>query len=223
MPNVDDELGQIERDIRTLKIEFEQYFGGGRSRPPTDTQWRLETALRRYSDRSAEMSSGQRFRYSNLTQTYVKYQDMWRKKLAQKEGGVTQHHYGSAAKAIEAERARKAAEAKQAEPAEPAAVPAGHHHAEPEAMQASESRPAARFAMAFSDPEHERDKVALLYEKLVEARSETGERAGVPSLKDFEKFVQQKTSDLKAKGGREIEYTVSVEAGKVKLKARVST
>jgi hypothetical protein len=45
----------------------------------------------------------------------------------------------------------------------------------------------------------------------------------VPSLKDFEKFVQQKTSDLKAKGGREIEYTVSVEAGKVKLKARVST
>jgi hypothetical protein len=77
--------------------------------------------------------------------------------------------------------------------------------------------------MAFSDPEQERDKVALLYEKLVEARSETGERAGVPSLKDFEKFVQQKTSDLKAKGGREIEYTVSVEAGKVKLKARVST
>ncbi|MGC1384773.1 MAG: MXAN_5187 C-terminal domain-containing protein [Candidatus Acidiferrales bacterium] len=223
MPSVDEELNQIERDIRTLKIEFEQYFGGGRSRPPNDTQWRVETSIRRYSDRSAEMSSGQRFRYSNLTQTYVKYQDMWRKKLAQKEGGVTQHHYGSAAKAIEAERARKAAESKQSEPAEPVAVPASHHHAELEAAHVAESRKAARFAMAFSDPEHERDKVALLYEKLVEARSETGERAGVPSLKDFEKFVQQKTSDLKAKGGREIEYTVSVEAGKVKLKARVST
>ena len=48
MATIDEELGQIERDIRTLKIEFEQYFGGGRSRPPTDTQWRLETNLKRY-------------------------------------------------------------------------------------------------------------------------------------------------------------------------------
>ena len=30
--DIDNELSQIERDIRTLKIEFEQYFGGGRSR-----------------------------------------------------------------------------------------------------------------------------------------------------------------------------------------------
>jgi chemotaxis protein histidine kinase CheA len=222
-PSIDDEMNQIERDIRTLKIEFEQYFGGGRSRPPTDTQWRLETTLKRYSDRSANMSSGQRFRYSNLTQTYVKYQDMWRKKLALKESGNSQHHYGSAAKAIEAERARKAAESKPAE-TEAVAVPAGHHHAEADAAaHAAEVKKAARFAMAFSDPAREKEKVQILYEKLVEARTETGERAGVPTLESFEKFVQQKTSDLKSKGGREIEYTVSVEAGKVKLKARVST
>ena len=223
MPNVDDELNSIERDIRTLKIEFEQYFGGGRSRPPNDTQWRLETALRRFSDRSADLSSGQRFRATNLTQTYVKYQDMWRKKLAQKEGGTTQHHYGAAAKAIEAERARKAAEAAaKAPPPEPAA-PVHHAHAGVDPAGAAESKRAARFALAFSDPENEKDKVQLLYDKLVEARTETGERASVPSLKDFERFVSQKTSDLKSKGGREIEYTVSVEAGKVKLKARVST
>jgi len=54
MANVDDDLNSIERDIRTLKIEFEQYFGGGRSRPPTDTQWRVEVMLKRYSDRAAE-------------------------------------------------------------------------------------------------------------------------------------------------------------------------
>ena len=45
----------------------------------------------------------------------------------------------------------------------------------------------------------------------------------VPSLKDFERFVRQKTKDLKEKGGREIEYTVSIEGGHVKLKARVSS
>jgi hypothetical protein len=219
-PSVDEELNQIERDLRTLKIEFEQYFGGGRSRPPTDTQWRLESNIKRYSDRSGDLSSGQRFRASNLTQTYVKYQDMWRKKLAQKEGGTAQHHYGSAAKAIEAERARKAAEAKTTEDAQVAAY---HAHSQAEAAARAAEIKAAHFAMAFSDPSNEKEKVQVLYNKLVEARNETGERAGVPTLESFEKFVQQKTSDLKSKGGREVEYTVSVEAGKVKLKARVST
>ncbi|MGH7839227.1 MAG: hypothetical protein ACREQC_15560, partial [Candidatus Binataceae bacterium] len=60
MATIDDELSQIERDIRTLKIEYEQYFGGGRSRPPTDTQWRVESLMRRYNERSGELSAGQR-------------------------------------------------------------------------------------------------------------------------------------------------------------------
>src|ERR1700729_151811 len=149
-PSVDEELNQIERDLRSLKIEYEQYFGGGRSRPPTDTQWRLESNIKRYSDRSGDLSSGQRFRASNLTQTYVKYQDMWRKKLAQKEGGYSQHHYGSAAKAIEAERARQAAEAKATEDAQVAAYQAPSQ-AEAAAARAAEIK-AAHFAMAFSDP-----------------------------------------------------------------------
>src|SRR3984957_16749687 len=85
MASIDEDLGSIERDIRTLKIEYEQYFGGGRSRPPTDTQWRLEVMLKKYSDRAAEFTSGQRFRYSNLTQTYAKYHDMWGKKNGKKK------------------------------------------------------------------------------------------------------------------------------------------
>ena len=148
MATIDEDLGSIERDIRTLKIEYEQYFGGGRSRPPTDTQWRLEVTLKKYSDRAAEFSSGQRFRYSNLTQTYAKYHDMWRKKLAQKETGASPHHFGAAAKAIEAERARQAAAAKPPEQAETAAVTAAEHamavaHASAEAAtRAAEGRQA---------------------------------------------------------------------------------
>lgn len=236
MATIDEELGQIERDIRTLKIEFEQYFGGGRSRPPTDTQWRLETNLKRYSDRTGELSSGQRFRYSNLASTYAKYQDMWRKKLIQKESGTTQHHYGAAAKAIEGERQRKAAEDAMrlriaaetavktaAEDIGVSSATAIAHAAADAATRAAEVRHAADFALALSDPEHETEKVEKLYQRLVEARTETGEKAGVPSLKDFERFVRQKTKALREKGGREIEYTVSIEGGHVKLKARVSS
>src|SRR5580693_5320250 len=153
MATIDEDLNQIERDVRTLKIEYEQFFGGGRSRPPTDTQWRVDTLVRRYAERVAELSSGQRFRYNNLTQTYAKYQDLWRKKLMQKEGGVSLRHFGAADSAHHA----------AAHSADGAAVDA--------MAQAKEARGAAAFALSFSDPEHEKSKVQQLYKKLIEARS----------------------------------------------------
>ncbi|MGH9712714.1 MAG: MXAN_5187 C-terminal domain-containing protein [Candidatus Acidiferrales bacterium] len=229
MATIDEDLGQIERDIRTLKIEYEQFFGGGRSRPPADTQWRVESLIRRYAERGGDLSSGQRFRYNNLTQTYAKYQEMWRKKLMQKEGAVTQHHFGAAAKAIESERLRQAARREAQTPAEPAAESAASHAAAVAEAAAEVARAAAEsrhsseaFAMSFSDPERENEKVQQLYKRLIEARAEAGDKAAPPSLKDFERFVRQKTKDLKDKGGHEIEYTVSIEAGRVKLKARIS-
>jgi hypothetical protein len=213
MPSIDEELSQIERDIRTLKIEYEQYFGGGRPRPPSDTQWRCENLIKRYAERSADMNYGQRFRYNNLTQTYAKYQDMWRKKTAQKETGTQQHHYGAAAKAIEAERARRAAEYEAMK---------GTATAVEEPKTGAKRAAATAFTMTVSDPSHEQAKIEELYRKLIEARTETGEKAGTPSLKDFENFVRKKTKDLQDKGGQAVEYSVTVEAGRVKLKAKVS-
>jgi hypothetical protein len=206
MATIDEDLSQIERDIRTLKIEYEQFFGGGRKRPPADTQWRLENLVRKCNEKMGELNFGQRFRLNNLTQTYAKYQDFWRKKTMQRETGAQQRHFGAAAKAIEAERESRRA-------------------AESHGTAVQESQPAKReaFAMSFSRPEEEREKLETLYQKLIEARNETGERSGAPSLQDFEKFVRNKTKDLKAKGGNEVEYTVSIEGGKVKLKARISS
>jgi hypothetical protein len=210
MATIDDELNQIERDVRTLKIEYEQFFGGGRSRPPQDTQWRVESLLRRYNERTAELSYAQRFRYNGLAQMYAKYVEMWRKKMMQKETGGQQRHFGAAAKAIEAERARQAA-------AKPSAASSTGH-----GVAVAERKAAEAFTASFSDPQRETEKVRELYQKLIEARTETGEKAGAPSLKDFERFVRQKTKELKDKGNEEVEYTVSVEGGRVKLKARVS-
>ncbi|MGP8155235.1 MAG: MXAN_5187 C-terminal domain-containing protein [Candidatus Acidiferrales bacterium] len=214
---IDDDLNQIERDVRTLKIEYEQYFGGGRPRPPADTQWRVDSMIRRWNERGAEMSSGQRFRFNNLTQTYAKYQDMWRKKVMQREAATAQHHFGAAAKIIEAERARAAAREREAAPSDSAPAPGAAAHRA--GRRAGEKE--AAFALSLSDPEKEMEKVERLYRKLIEVRSETGESAGAPSLGDFQKFVRKKTEELKKKGGHEIEYSVAVVGGRVKLKARI--
>ena len=78
----------------------------GRKRPPTEIEWRIELIVKRYGERGGELKFGQRFRFNNLTQTYAKYKDIFRKKVQLKEEGRSQRHFGAAAKAIEAERAK---------------------------------------------------------------------------------------------------------------------
>jgi len=225
---VDDDLNQIEKDIRTLKIEYEQYFGGGRKRPPVDTQWRVESLIRRYGERVAELNYAQRFRFTNMSSTYAKYQDMWRKKIMSREAGVTRQHFGAAAKAIAEERARAQAQARltlealRVGTSNPAAPGEGAGIEISTAGADAGMAGGANYAMNITNPSREMNKVRELYAMLVETRISAGDQAGTPSLQDFEKFVQKKTEELKQKGGREVEYSVSVEAGKVKLKARVS-
>src|ERR1700680_5145245 len=143
MATIDEELAQLERDIRQLKIEYDQFFGGGRKRPPTEIEWRIELLVKRYSERGGDMKFGQRFRYNNLTQTYAKYKDIFRKKMQQKEEGRSQRHFGAAAKAIEAERAKKLAEA-------PAPVSQGSAATVDVALPQT-----AGFRIVCSEPEHE--------------------------------------------------------------------
>jgi hypothetical protein len=197
---VDEDLSQLERDIRQLKIEYEQYFGGGKARPPTDIEWRIDTTLKRYSDRGAEMNYGQRFRYGNLTQMYSKFRDIFRKRMKQKEEGTVQRHFGAAAREIEAERARKRAEAEKSE--------------------------ATRFpfTVSWKDPDHEQKKVEQLFAAFRGAKAQVGEETESLTMDAFQKFVRQKTNDLKKQqDAHEVEYVVTLEGKHARLKARVKS
>jgi hypothetical protein len=197
---IDEDLGQLEKDIRQLKIEYEQYFGGGKSRPPTEIEWRIETTLKRYSDRGAQMNYGQRFRYGNLTQMYSKFRDMFRKRMKQKEEGTVQRHFGAAAREIEAERARKQALAEKSV--------AGH----------------LPFAVSWKDPDNEKKKVDQLFAAFRDAKAQAGEETESLTMEAFQKFVRQKTDELKKqKDAHEVEYVVTVEGKHARLKARVKS
>lgn len=198
-PTTDQELSQLEKDIRQFKIEYEQYFGGGKSRPPADTEWRIDTMMKRYGDRGAQMNFSQRYRYNNLLQTYAKYREIFRKRLRKKEQGGQERHFGATAKEIEAQRARKKAADAQADLAK--------HFP---------------FSIWCKDPDHERKKVEQLYQALREAREQAGEGTEKLSLVAFQNFLRQKSDALKKqKGAHEVEYVVTVEGNHARLKARV--
>jgi len=205
MATIDEELAQMERDIRQLKIEYDMYFGGGRKRPPTEIEWRIDQLVRRYSERGGDLKFGQRFRFSNLSQTYAKYKDIFRKKLAQREEGKVQRHFGAAAKAIEAERARAQTSVREASPEAP-------------------KEAAKAFRMTCSEPEKETQKVDQLYEAFLSAKQTAGEETAKLTRSGFNEFVRKKTKDLqKQKKCRDVEYVVEVVNGSVKLKALVKS
>ena len=215
MATIDEDLAQLERDIRQLKIEYDQFFGGGRKRPPTEIEWRIELLIKRYGERGGDMKSGQRFKFGGLTQSYAKYRDMFRKRTKQKEEGSVTRHYGAAARAIEAERAQHQREVEAQRNAHASA------HAEPAAV-ATRAAEIAAFRMTCSQPETEGDKVGQLYEALMSAKERAGESTGKLSRASFDEFVRKKTKDLqKQKNCRDVEYVVETVGGQVKLKALV--
>jgi hypothetical protein len=189
----DEDLSRLERDIRQLKIEFEQYFGGGKKRPPSDIEWRIEQVIKRYGDRAAEMNYAQRFRYGNLTQTYSKYREIFHKRMQKREEGTVQRHFGAAARAIQAERSRSAT-------ASPSPV-----------------------AVTCSDLERESGKVDELYRAFREALDSSGESVERLSREKFQKFLLQKSEQIRKQRGEQIEFLVSIENGKARLKARVKS
>ena len=199
MATIDEDLSQIEKDIRQLKIEYDQYFGGGRKRPPTEIEWRIDLLVKRYNERGGELKSAQRFRFNNLTQTYAKYKDIFRKKTALKEEGRQQRHFGAAAREIEASRAKE------------------------QAKEASASASGGKaFRMICSAPEQEKDKVEQLYQAFLQAKQQAGEHTGKLSRSSFNEFVLKKTKELqKQKNCKDVEYVVETVGGQVKLKALV--
>jgi hypothetical protein len=198
---IDEHLSHLEKDIRQLKIEYEQSFGGGKPRPPTDIEWRIETVIKRYSDRGAEMRYSQRFRYGNLVQIYTKYREIFRKRMRQREEGIVPRHFGAAARELEKEREQRRS-------------------------SGSPSETSAQFPFTISckDPDHERKKIGELFTALRRAKQQAGENDDRLTLEVFQGFVRQKTEQLKThRGAHEVEFSVTLEGKHARLKARVKS
>jgi hypothetical protein len=197
----EEDMNQLEKDIRQLKIEYEQYFGGGKKRPPADLEWRIEVTMKRYSDRGSQMNFAQRFRYSNLAQMYTKYREIFRKRMKQKEEGTVQRHFGAAAREIENLRKQK----------QVAETPS----------HASKAWPVT---ISCKDPDEEKEKVEDLYAAFRHAKEQSGEDTTKLTREAFQQFVRQKTDDLKKEqSAHEVEFVVTVEGKNVRLKARVKS
>lgn len=203
---VDEELNALDDAVRRLKVEYDIYFGGGSKKPPTDSEWRVSSLIKRHSD-SQKLNFTQRFRYNSIVQRYAVMSDLWRQKLKIREEGYRRPQ--DALLAIQGLRTDE-------EHAAAAALnPKRKRGAE------SDAPPAEPFVVQCSDVSAEQQKAESLYQAIAEAKRALGDPAPSGKLESFINFLHKRTEQIKAESGcAAVEYRVEVAGGKVALKAK---
>jgi hypothetical protein len=207
---LDEELTLLETQLRRLKIEYEVYFSNPTKKPPTDVEWKVLSMLRKFSD-GGRMSFQQRFRYNEMAQRYAIYSDLWRKKGRIREEGYRRPQ--DALLSVQGVR--------PTEEHEPAHRPAyGLSHAAAAAAAAAAGASEGPLTIQCSDARTEHDQVEKLYKALTEAKKKAGESV-TGNIESFASFVQKKTDQLRKQHGcQSVEYTVEMQGGQVRLKAK---
>ncbi len=178
---VDEELTKLEDNFRRLRVEYESYFNGGTPRAPQDTLYRVEQAIKKLSSDAGKLNFAQRFRFNQLVQRYAVHNELWRKKVRDKEEGR-----------------------------DPVSRRRVHE----------ESRVEAPARVVCTDPARESEKVEQLLSALMAAKRRVGESTEGIDPAAFQRFVREKTAQLKQTLGCErVQFTVAVEDGRVKFTA----
>ena len=211
----DEELSVLETQLRRLKIEYEVFFSNPTKRPPTDVEWKVLSLLRKFSD-GGRMSFSQRFRYNEMAQRYAIYSDLWRKKSRIREEGYRRPQ--DALLAVQGVRPDVEAHKPHHNPV----YGLSHTAAAAAAAAATAEAPAAAQPVTLHSAvdQQERELVERLFNTLVAAKKKAGEKVS-GNLDSFSTFVQKKSDEIRKQYGcQDVEFSVELNDGHVKLKAK---
>ena len=207
----DEELTVLDTQLRRLKIEYEIYFSNPTKRPPTDIEWKVLALLRKFSD-GGRMNFSQRYRYNEMAQRYAIYSDLWRKKSRIREEGYRRPQ--DALLSVQGVRIEE-----EHKPQHHPVYGVSHAAAAAAATGAVSSQ---HFTLHSVD-QAEREQVERLYNTLVAAKKKAGEAVS-GNFDSFTTFVQKKTEQIRKQYHcQDVEYSVELTNGHVKLKAKAKT
>ena len=205
----DEELNLLDSQLRRLKIEYEIFFSNPTKRPPTDIEWKVLSLLRKFSD-GGRMNFSQRYRYNEMAQRYAVYSDLWRKKSRIREEGYRRPQ--DALLSVQGVRTTE----EELKPHHHHAYGVGH-------AAAAAAAPGSPHFTLHNVDQGEKEQVERLYNVLVAAKKKAGENVS-GNLDSFTTFVQKKTEQIRKQYKCDnVEYSVELTDGHVKLKAKAKT
>lgn len=210
----DEELSLLDQQLRRLKIEYEIFFNNPTKRPPTDVEWKVSSLIRKFSD-GTRMSFSQRFKYNEMAQRYAVQSDLWRKKMRIREEG-----YRKPYDAMLSVQGVRVPEERQAKHHPVYGLARNVNDSENDQAHSAEGKP---FSVQCTGAALERRQVESLYKALSEAKQKSGEQV-TGTLDSFATFVRKKTNEIRKEHGCDsVVYSVELQDGHVKLKAKAKS
>ena len=200
----DRDIAKMQKLFDFVKHEYDLYFAGARTDPPSKEKAELDKLVRFYGNNPANRLA-QQFVFSSFSNKYNLHNELWNKWLRAKEDGLGV----DPRLPVASRKARKALQdLERRAPATP----------EPEASpDASAPTPGEAKARKAGGPRNLRK----LFEEFMNAKVLSGE---IPDLDfaAFEKHVrQQREAILKKYEGRDVVFSVKTQDGRVSLRAKV--
>jgi hypothetical protein len=82
----DQQMHQLEAEVRRLETEYNMFFSGRLKRPPVETKNRVAGLIKRY-DQSQINNTGDRFRFETLQNRYQKFIELTERQMNNRELG----------------------------------------------------------------------------------------------------------------------------------------
>ena len=192
-------LGQMEAELAELKNQYDLFFQGGRRGEPTRERKELESKLLALSRRSMIKSADQN-RFSNLQAKFWSNVNLWARIVRDfEEGRLRRDKTGALTR-----------------------VGIGQSH-ETEPARPKPSAPSPGTAAAAPTPAAGAGNFDQAAKELLEARKKCGIQANPSELASLRSALESRAKELSASaGGKKVEFHVTVEDGKPKVKARLS-
>lgn len=194
-PTQQDTLDLFDESLRKLKIQYDLFFSGVRKLPPSEERKRLNALVHELA-KTRMRDNGTRFRFNTLLGKFNQFQELWGRKMREREEGPMDY------------RRRLAALT-----AEPAPAP----HREPPPRETVTAGPDDSYVRVTGSTTE--DAAKRLYEQIAQAQKTLG-KAGM-SLGQIEQIVRSQSETLRSRYAvDEIGFRVEIVDGKVKLKAK---
>ncbi len=194
---LDDTIAQLEKKIFALRLEYEKYFKGEARRAPLAARDEVQKSIEKLIG-SRVSATGLRFRVQTIANKYYALARFWDRVMAQIEAGTyapdrfkADLRVGRLSEVLDA--ARKDSEEKFLEK-------------RAEMAQATQRAPA---------PD---ERMRKLYAEFIKLRRETGENTAIP-YDSFLKSIEKQRPALEQKLGKKVDFKVTVENGKTKVKS----
>lgn len=190
----DDELDQLEEDIRKLKNKYDQFFAAIQKYPPTQERRNIEVAIHEISKQRMR-DNARRFRFNTILTRYNQFREMWARKMREREEGPLDFRRRQAAMAAPSEAAERVVQ-------QPPVTSRG-------------ADPYVRVA-----PGTNGEEIRRLYNEIEQKHMELGKMPSI-TLEQLGSMVQKQSEMVRSKYNvNAVAFRVDVVDGKVKLKAK---